>query len=67
MNPKKIRDIEPGGYFTINGMVFQVAYKIDGILKMHNIDYGDSITMNKDLSCLPLDRLSAQVLLDRKK
>jgi len=67
MSPKKIRDIKPGGFFTINGTVYQVATKGPGIMKMQDIDTGELITIDPDRSCLPLDKLSARVLIDHKK
>lgn len=66
MTPKKIREVKPGGYFTINGTVYQVATKDPGVMKMQDLDTGELITIDPERSCLPLDKRAAKILLDRK-
>jgi len=65
MNPKKIRDVKPGGYFTINGTVYQVRPKGPGVMRMQDLDTGELVPIDPERSCLPIDKRAAQILLDR--
>jgi len=66
MKSKQIKDVKVGGYFTINGKVFSRFSETE--IKEHVATLGATRTVELDptRSCLPIDRLGAQVLLDRK-
>lgn len=65
MKPKKLSDVKPGGFFTINGTVYK---KTDAgpVLKMDTINFGSLADLTPDRSCLPIDKRAAQILLDSK-
>lgn len=65
MTPKKIRDVSPDGYFTINGAVYKNVKGV-GVQKMQNLDTGELTTIDPERTCLPIDKRAAQILLDRK-
>jgi len=66
MKPKQIKDVKVGGYFTINGKVYSRFN--DAEFKEHVGTLGATRTVELDVnrSCLPLDRLGAQVILEHK-